>query len=113
MRLGKILLVFGMGLFLGLAAINNITMSAGGYGAVAAAVGMETTFQAPGAMWRAVSSPAIIWSGFAAIVLAEIAAAVYCLWGAARMWQARASADAFNASKAKALVGLTITAVCI
>ena len=76
-----------------------------------AAVGMETTFQVPGSMWRAVTSPVLIWLGLAGIVLGEIAGAVYCLWGAANMWSARVSGAAFNAAKSKALLGLTITAV--
>jgi predicted small integral membrane protein len=111
MRIGKILLVFGMGVFLALAAFNNITMSAGGYGAVAAAVGMETTFQPPGAMWRAITSPALIWLGFAVIVIGELVGAIYCLWGAGKLWSARASAEAFNGAKPTAMLGLTITAV--
>jgi len=53
MRVIKTLLVAGMALFLTLAAIGNITMSDGGYGAVATAVGMEGTFEHPNATWRA------------------------------------------------------------
>jgi predicted small integral membrane protein len=111
MRTGKILLVFGMGVFLALAAFGNIAGPKGGFGAVQAAVGMETTFQVPGSMWRAVTSPVLIWLGLAGIVLGEIAGAVYCLWGAANMWSARVSSAAFNSAKSKALLGLTITAV--
>ncbi len=111
MRIGKILLVAGMGLFLGLAALNNIMMSAGGYGAVAAAIGMETTFKDPAAMWRAVTSPALIWAALGVIVLAEAAGAFYCLKGALGMWSARSTADGFNSAKSNALLGLTIAAV--
>lgn len=111
MRIGKVLLVLGMGLFLGLAAFNNVIMSEGGFGAVAAAVGMETTFQHPNAMWRAITSPAFIWMGWGAIVLAEAVAAYYCFLGAWRMWSTRASADGFNDAKSAAMLGLTICAV--
>ena len=110
MRIGKILLVTGMGIFLGLAAINNMTMSAGGYGVIGAAMGMETTFQAPQVMWRAISSPALIWAAWAVIVLGEAVAAFYCFRGAWDMWSARTSASDFNGAKSNAMLGLTITA---
>ena len=111
MRIGKIILVLGMGLFLALAALNNITMSAGGYSAVAAAIGMETTFNDPGAMWRAITSPTLIWIAFGTIVAIEIFAAFYCFKGAYVLWGSRKSVDDFNDAKSTALLGLTITAV--
>lgn len=111
MKLGKILLVASMGLFLALAAFNNVVMSQGGLGAVKGAISMATTFQAPDAMWRAISSPALAWLLFATIVIAEIAGAAYCLLGAKKMWSARGSAAAFNAAKSTAIVGLSIVAV--
>ena len=111
MKLGKVLLVASMGLFLALAAINNITMPQGGLGAVEGAVGMATTFQPPGAMWRAISSPAFIWIFFAVIVGAELIAATYCFLGAKKMWAARGSAATFNDAKSTAMTGLTIVAV--
>jgi len=111
MKLGKILLVASMGLFLALAAINNITMPQGGLGAVKGAIGMATTFQPPEAMWRAITSPTLAWILFATIVIAEVAGAVYCLLGAKKMWAARGSAASFNDAKSTAIVGLSIVAV--
>jgi predicted small integral membrane protein len=111
MKLGKILLVASMGLFLALAAINNITMPQGGLGAVKEAIGMATTFQAPEAMWRAITSPVLAWLLFATIVAAEIAGAAFCLLGAKKMWAARGSATSFNDAKSTAIVGLSIVAV--
>jgi predicted small integral membrane protein len=111
MKLGKVLLVASMGLFLALAAINNISMPQGGLGAVKGAIGMATTFQPPGAMWRAISNPALAWILFAAIVGAELVAAAFCFLGAKKMWVARESAAAFNAAKSTAMTGLTIVAV--
>jgi predicted small integral membrane protein len=110
MKLGKILLVASMGIFLALAAFNNITMSQGGLGAVKGAISMATTFQAPGAMWRAIASPTIAWILFATIVVAEAAAAAYCLLGAGKMWAARGSAASFNGAKSTAIIGLSIVA---
>lgn len=111
MRIGKILLVAGMGLFLALAAFNNLIMSQGGLGAVRGAVSMATTFQPPEAMWRAITSPALTWMLFATIVLAEIVGAIFCLRGAQKMWTARGTTASFNEAKPTAIVGLSITAV--
>jgi predicted small integral membrane protein len=99
-----------MALFLTLAALGNITMPDGGYGAVATAVGMEGTSQHPNAMWRAIQAPALIWIVFAGIVLLEIVGAVLCWIGAARMWAARGSAATFTAAKRMAHLGLGVTA---
>lgn len=110
MRIIKTLLVAGMALFLTLGAFGNITMSDGGYGAVATAASMEGTFQHPNAMWRAVTSPALIWIGFIGIVLTEIVAAVFLWIGAARMFTGRATANAFAAGKRTAQIGLGIAA---
>ena len=110
-RIGKIYLVLGMGLFLGLAAFNNAITAPGTFGAVSFAVGMETTFQDPKLMWRAISNPAVIWIGVIGIILTEATAAFMCLWGAFRLWQVRADTDAFNNSKTTAILGLSITAI--
>jgi predicted small integral membrane protein len=110
MRTIKILLVAGMALMLTLAAFGNITMSDGGFGAVQGAVGMQTTYQHPNAMWRAIESPVLIWMAFGLIIACEIAAAVLCWIGAYRMWQGRASTELFEAAKAKAVMGLGVAA---
>lgn len=109
-RIGKILLVLGIGLFIGLAAFNNAMGPKGTYMAVADTVGMKGTFGDPGVMWRAIESPVVIWAGVISIILAEAAAAFYCFLGAYRMWSARSSAETFNDSKSTALIGLTIIA---
>ncbi len=111
MRTGKVLLVFGMGVFLGLAALNNIMMPQGGYNVIGAAMGMETTFQDPLVMWRAIKSPTLIWAAWAVIVGGEAVAAFFCLKGAWTLWLVRASDSEFNNNKSTALIGLTIAAV--
>jgi predicted small integral membrane protein len=110
MRIGKCALVFGMGLFLCLAALNNCLTLQGTFGAVKSAVDMQGTFKVPILMWRAIESPAYIWMGVAGIVVCEAIAGLLCLWGAGRMWAARSSAAAFTAAKPTALVGLSIAA---
>ena len=89
MKIIKIILVAGTALLLTLAVLGNVTMPDVGVGAVKTAVGMETTFKHPGAMWRAITSPALVYTIFGCIVLVEAIAAALCWIGAARMWAAR------------------------
>ena len=110
MKAGKIVLVLGLGLFCTLAGINNCLSLQGTYGAVKSAVGMQGTFKVPALMWRAIESPLYIWIAAIGIIACEITAGVTCLWGAVRMWAARASTAAFNEAKATAIRGMTIAA---
>lgn len=110
MKIVKVLLVAGMALYLTLTVIDNVTMPQPGFGAVQAAVGMETTFKHPGAMWRAITNPLLIWVIFALIVFMEAVAATLCWIGAARLWAARGEARRFDDAKGTALLGLGITA---
>ena len=109
MRIIKIILVGGTALFLTLAALGNITMPDVGFGAVKTAVGMETTFKHPGAMWRAITSPIWVSVIFGSIVLTEATAAVLCWMGTFRMWTARKGSDFFRAAGV-ARIGLGVTA---
>ncbi|HKE43848.1 MAG TPA: DUF2165 domain-containing protein [Steroidobacteraceae bacterium] len=106
----KIILVAGVALFLTIAALGNATMPDLAFGAIKTAVGMQTTFQHPGAMWRAITSPVWIYAIFVVILLTEATAAVVCWIGVARMWSARKDTAAFQRSTALAQVGLGITA---
>ncbi|HZF16635.1 MAG TPA: DUF2165 domain-containing protein [Steroidobacteraceae bacterium] len=108
MRTIKTLLVAGMALFLTLAAFGNITMPDAGFGAVKTAVGMQGTFHL--AMWRSIESPALIWLILGTIAASELAGAVLCWIGAARMWTGRASAAGFAAGKRTARIGLGVVA---
>lgn len=114
-KFGKIALVFGLGLFIALAGLNNIlTLGEGKFSANSAvtfAVGMQETGQHSAVMWRAIESPVIIWIAVIAIIVAELVAGLLCFWGAANLWRARSSAAEFNASKSKAMQGLALIAV--
>lgn len=109
-RIGKAIMVLGMGLFMGLAAVNNLLSSQGAYGAVNMVVSMGGTFQDPAVMWRAVETPAIVWLGVAGIILTEAIAAFFCFCGGYNLLRARQSQTAFLAARSKAIIGLTITA---
>src|SRR3546814_5202478 len=68
---------------------------------------MDTTFQSPALMWRAITDPALQTAAYLAIIAAEIAGAVLLWWGAARLWRVRAaSPEAFHAAKGPALLAL-------
>ena len=110
MRMIKIVLVAGTALLLTLAVLGNVTMSDVGIGAVKTAVGMETTFRHPGAMWRAITSPVLVYAIFGLIVLVEAIAAALCWTGAARMWAARGESASFQRATGTARLGLGVTA---
>jgi predicted small integral membrane protein len=110
MRMIKIVLVAGTALLLTLAVLGNVTMSDVGIGAVKTAVGMETTFKHPGAMWRAITSPGLVYAIFGLIVLVEAIAAALCWTGAARMWAARRDGASFQRAAGAARLGLGVTA---
>jgi predicted small integral membrane protein len=109
-KLVKIVLVAAMALLLTLTVVNNILMPKAAFGAISMALGMESTFKNPLAMWRAINDPLLLWTVYGIIVLAEGAAAALCWFGAVRMWNARNSGHCFNLAKATALLGLGITA---
>jgi predicted small integral membrane protein len=110
MKTIKIVLVAGVALFLTLAVVGNLTMSDVGFGAVKTAVSMETTFKHPGAMWRAVTSPGLVYAIFGLIVLVEAIGAALCWVGVARMWGARKDTASFYRAGDMARIGLGVTA---
>jgi predicted small integral membrane protein len=79
-------------------------------GAIKTAVGMETTFKHPAAMWRAVTSPFWIYVLYGVIVLSEAIAAALCWMGAFRLWAARSDSAAFVRATTTARIGLGVTA---
>jgi predicted small integral membrane protein len=110
MRIIKVLLVAGMALFMTLAVLGNVSMPEIGFGAVKTAVSMETTLQHPGAMWRAITNPVLLYLIFGGIVLAEAVASAFCWAGAVRMFGARNDPKAFESAKSTAVLGLGIVA---
>jgi predicted small integral membrane protein len=106
MKLLKIALVAGMALVMTITTLNNILMPTATYGAIAAALSMATTFQNPMEIWRAITSPALLWIIAVLIILCEAIGAILCWMGVARLWGARRSAAQFNQSKSMASLGL-------
>ena len=110
MKIIKIILVSGTALLLTFAVLGNVTMPDVGVVAVKTTVGMETTFKHPGAMWRAITSPALVYTIFGCIVLVEAIAAALCWIGAVRMWAARRESALFQRAASVARLGLGVTA---
>jgi predicted small integral membrane protein len=110
MKSVKIALVAAMALLLTFTAVNNMLMPKAAFGAISMALGMQSTFMNPLAMWRAITDPLLLWTVYGIIVLAEAVAAVLCWLGALRLWNARGSSQSFNLAKSTALLGLGITA---
>ncbi|HTT04633.1 MAG TPA: DUF2165 domain-containing protein [Steroidobacteraceae bacterium] len=106
MKLLKIALVAGMALVMTIITLNNILMPAATYGAIGAALSMATTFKNPMEIWRAITSPALLWIIAVLIILCEGIGAILCWIGVARLWGARRSAVQFNQSKSMASIGL-------
>lgn len=110
LRTLKTLLVAGMALVLTLAVLGNVTMPHTGYAAVSTAMGMQTTYRNPHAMWRAIQDPVLIWAAFGLIVLSEATSAVFSWIAAARLWRARGQKEQFSAAKSTAYLGLGVAA---
>ncbi len=106
----KTLLVAGMALVLTLAVLGNLTMPHTGYAAVGTAMGMQTTYRNPHAMWRAIQNPVLIWAAFGLIVLSEATSAALSWLAAARLWRSRGEKQQFNAAKSTAYLGLGVAA---
>jgi predicted small integral membrane protein len=108
-RCAKIALVLGVGLFAGLAAFTNLTITEVTLGAVRGAVGMGDVVQHPNVQWRAVESTTFSAILFWMIVLAEVAGGMLCFLGSYRLWRVRsAPASGFNEAKSLALAGLAV-----
>ncbi len=106
----KTLLVAGMALVLTLAVLGNLTMPHTGYAAVSTAMGMQTTYRNPHAMWRAIQDPVLIWVAFGLIVLSEATGAAWSWAGAVRLWRSRGQKELFAAAKSTAYLGLGVAA---
>lgn len=108
-RLAKILLVCLVGVFSLLVGADNIIDYGTNYAFVQHVMSMDTVFPNSSLTWRAVTSPALHHTAYAAIIAAELLTGVLCLAGAWRLWNARAYfAGEFNSAKDVAIAGLVL-----
>ena len=99
-----------MALVLTLAVLGNLTMPHTGFAAVSTAMGMQTTYRNPHAMWRAIQNPLLIWAAFGLIVLSEATSAALCWAAAVKLWRSRGHKERFAAAKSVAYLGLGVAA---
>jgi predicted small integral membrane protein len=108
-RLAKILLVALVGLFSLLVGADNVIDYGTNFAFVQHVMSMDTVFPNSNLTWRAITSPALQHTAYAAIIAAELLTGVLCLLGAWRLWNARAYfAREFNAAKDVAVAGLVL-----
>ena len=106
-RYSKIALVWSVGIFALLVAINNITDYQSNYNFVTHVLKMDTTFPENNLKWRAIDSSMIHCIAYLAIIFMEGAIAALCFAGGWRLLISVRDVDQFNASKNIAILGLT------
>ncbi len=106
-RLAKLLGVAGIALHMSLVAFGNLTDYGSNWAFVQHVLAMDTTFNSPALMWRAITHPAIQTAAYLLIIAAETVGAVLLWWGFATLWRARrADPEGFHAAKSLALFAL-------
>ncbi len=105
----KALLVALIALWVALVAFGNLSDPRSNWNFVQHVLAMDTIFADARIRYRAIDAPALQALAYAAIIAAEVATAVVCALGSARMWRARAAGTgAFRAAKRTALAGLAL-----
>jgi predicted small integral membrane protein len=118
LRTSKIILLAAVAFFFFTVFLNNVVLDyAGNYEFVRHVLSMDTVDPTYPEIWRAIrpggTAPQNHWIYHAfywAIIATELATFILCTLGATRLWRARhASATTFNAAKATAIYGLTLS----
>lgn len=107
-RAAKIFLAASAGALILLVGLNNLMDYGTNFEVVRHILSMDTIPPSP-LTWRAIASPTLHHLCYWFIIAVEFGAAGLTLYGAWRLWQARArEAKAFNAAKAMAVAGLAL-----
>lgn len=110
-RCSKIFLVLAMGALILLVALNNLTDYNTNYDVVSHVMSMDEVPPGSPLAWRAITSPALHKLFYGFIIATECVAAGLSLFGAWKLWRARAAEAArFNAAKNIAIAGLALAA---
>ena len=107
-RFSKISIVWAIALNASLIVFNNLTDYDSNYWFVVHVLKMDTTFPDNQGMWRAIDATSVHHLFYWVIILVELAIAVLCWWGGARLFRARKDAQNFNQAKGFAVAGLTL-----
>lgn len=106
-RLSRLSLVAAVALFFTLVAVGNIVDYGSNFAFVQHVLTMDTTFQSPALMGRAIGQPWLHHAAYWLIIGWQILTALLCWTGAWALWRVRRSAAAFAAAKGIAVAGLT------
>lgn len=108
-RLCKLAVLAAIALWIALVAFGNLTDYGSNWPFVQHVLAMDTIFPDARIRYRAIHSPLLQHAAYAAIIAAELLAAVLCWLGAWRLWRARrAPAAAFQRAKRIAVLGLAV-----
>jgi len=110
-RYSKIVIVWAIALHASLVVFNNLTDYNSNYWFVVHVLKMDTTFPDNLGMWRAINASSVHHLLYWVIILVELAIAVLCWWGGARLFRAKGDALSFNQAKGIAIAGLTLGTV--
>ncbi|MDE0140626.1 MAG: DUF2165 domain-containing protein [Caldilineaceae bacterium] len=110
-RYSKIVIVWAIALHASLVVFNNLTDYNSNYWFVVHVLKMDTTFPDNLGMWRAIDASSVHHLLYWVIILVELAIAVLCWWGGARLFRAKGDALSFNKAKGIAIAGLTLGTV--
>ena len=109
LRLSRIALVTAVAFFFTLVAFGNITDYGANWKFVTHVMSMDTTFQDPDLMWRAVTDPELQHAAYGTIITWQALTALVLWIGVIRLARAVAGdRDEFAAARGVAIVGLTM-----
>jgi predicted small integral membrane protein len=109
LRLSRIALVVAVALFFTLVAFGNITDYGANWQFVQHVMAMDTTFQDPELMWRAVTDPRLQHAAYGTIITWQALTALVLWLGVARLLRAvTADRAGFAGARGLAVVGLTM-----
>lgn len=107
LRLSRIALTAAVALFFTLVAFGNVTDFDSNWQFVRHVMAMDTTFQSPNLMWRAVTSETAQLAAYLVIIGWQIVTALLLWWGVARLIAARnGERIVFSEAKGIAILGL-------
>ena len=109
LRLSRIAMVVAVALFFTLVAFGNVTDYGANWQFVRHVLSMDTTFQDPELMWRAVTDPRLQLAAYGTIITWQALTALVLWLGIARLLRA-ATADraGFAQARGLAVIGLTM-----
>jgi predicted small integral membrane protein len=109
LRLSRIALAIAVACFFTLVAFGNITDYGANWKFVTHVMSMDTTFQDPDLMWRAVTDPTLQHAAYGTIITWQSLTALVLWIGVARLLHAVAGdRDEFAAARGVAIAGLTM-----